>query len=118
MGPSKCEITVCIVSSAAYNLVTCRGNSVGVALTFQVIVILDIMTRTSRNLPINNHELAVKGTQRRPMEVHNMQIDIRNILRRWQTNSSSLPPARRHVLMVVEHLRRTLSILSNRTTNS
>lgn len=51
-------------------------------LTLQVIIVLNVVTRASCNLPVHDHELTVECPKGRLVKIDNSQIDVRYIFRR------------------------------------
>ena len=77
----------------------------------QVVVVLHIVTGHRSDSPIDNHKLAVESPQRRSVEIDHFQVDARNILRVRQANIDVRPALCIHILMVVEDLSSSATIV-------
>lgn len=69
-----------------------------------IVVVLNVIARDRSDLPVNDHELAVERAKRWSMEVDDREVQVGNILRRGQANTSSLPCLWRDILVVVQDL--------------
>jgi hypothetical protein len=52
----------------------------------QVVVVLDVVALQESDFPVDDHELCVKGTHQRLVEVHHLHIDIGNFTRMRQVD--------------------------------
>lgn len=65
---------------------------------------LDVVAAYNSNFPVYYHELGVKGSERWPVIVHNLNVDVWYLVRTWQADI--LPRVRCYwdLLMIVQNL--------------
>jgi hypothetical protein len=76
----------------------------------EIIIVLNIVALNNGDLPIDNHEFGMKGSEKWSVVIDYFHIDVWDISRCWKSDRSGRVSRRWNVLVMIVHLKKSANI--------